>query len=164
MKKNKLIASSAIIVFLLVGFFAIGSSTAEASEAPDFTLSDMEGNEFTLSDFEGKVIILDFWATWCAPCKMEIPGFIDLQDKYADDVVVVGVSVDQGGPEAVVPFAEKMGINYPVVYANGDVVKAYGGIRGIPTTFVIDRDFQIKRKYVGYREHRVFEEDILALQ
>ena len=109
-------------------------------------------------------VIVDFWATWCGPCKMEIHSFIELQDEYRDDVVVLGVSLDQGGPRVVVPFAQKMNINYPIVYGDGSVVQAYGGVRGIPTTFVIDRDFNIQRKYVGYRDHKVFEQDILALK
>lgn len=164
MNKNKIIASTAAVLFVVFGIFMIGTSSVSAQEAPDFTLTDLEGNKVSLSDFKGKVIIVDFWATWCGPCKMEIPSFIKLQDDYQDDVVVLGVSLDQGGPGAVVPFAEKMNINYPIVYGDGSVVQAYGGIRGIPTTFVIDRDFKIQRKYVGYRDHSVFEEDILAFK
>ena len=164
MNKNKIIASAAAVLFVVFGIFMIGTSSVSAQEAPDFTLTDLEGNKVSLSDFKGKVIIVDFWATWCGPCKMEIPSFIKLQDDYQDDVVVLGVSLDQGGPGVVVPFAEKMNINYPIVYGDGSVVQAYGGIRGIPTTFVIDRDFNIQRKYVGYRDHSVFEEDILAFK
>lgn len=164
MKKNKVIASTAVVLFVLVGLFTIGSTSVSASEAPDFTLVDMEGKEVSLSDFKGKIIIVDFWATWCGPCRMEIPSFIQLQNDYKDDVVVVGVSLDQGGPKAVVPFAEKMKINYPVVYGNGQVVQEWGGIRGIPTTFVVDRDFNIQKKYVGYTEHSVFEKDILKFR
>ena len=163
MKKNRIIASAAVIIFVVAGLFTIGTSTVEAQEAPDFTLVDTEGKEVSLSDYKGKVIILNFWATWCGPCKMEIPSFIELQDKYEEDLVILGVSMDQGGPRAVVPFVKKNGINYPIVYGNGQVVQAYGGIRGIPTTFVIDRDFNIQKKYVGYREHSIFENDVITL-
>lgn len=163
MKKNKIIASTAAIIFVIFGIFMIGTTSVSAQEAPDFTLTDIEGKQITLSDYKGKVILLDFWATWCGPCKMEIPSFIQLQNDYKDDIVVLGVSLDQGGPSAVVPFAEKMNINYPIVYGNGTVVQAYGGVRGIPTTFVIDQDFNIHRKYVGYQDHQVFENDILEL-
>ena len=164
MKKKKIIASTAAIALVLFGLVTIGTTSVSAQEAPDFTLTDLNGDEFSLSDHKGKVIILDFWATWCGPCRMEIPGFVELQDKYGDDVVVVGVSLDKGGPKAVVPFAKEYEINYPVVYGDGTVVQAYGGIRGIPTTFIIDRNFNIQRKYVGYKPHSVFESDILAFK
>ena len=163
MKKNRIIASAAVIIFVVVGLFTIGTSSVEAQEAPDFTLTDTEGEKVSLSDYKGKVIILNFWATWCGPCKMEIPSFIELQEKYRDDLVILGVSLDRNGPQVVVPFVKKNEINYPIVYGNGQVVQAYGGVRGIPTTFVIDRDFNIQRKYVGYREHSVFENDVVAL-
>ncbi len=164
MKRNKIIASLAAVIFVIVGVFTIGTTSVSAQEAPDFTLKDIDGNDVSLSDYKGKVILVDFWATWCGPCKMEIPSFIQLQNDYADDVVILGISLDQGGPKVVVPFVEKMDINYPVVYGNGTVVKAYGGVRGIPTTFVIDRDFNIQRKYVGYTDHKVFENDILTFK
>lgn len=164
MKKNKIIASAAAVIFVVFGVFMIGTTSVSAQEAPDFTLTDLTGQKVSLSDYKGKVILLDFWATWCGPCKMEIPSFIQLQEQYGDDVVVVGVSLDQGGPRVVEPFAKKNGINYPIVYGDGSVVQAYGGIRGIPTTFVIDRDFNIQRKYVGYTDHKVFENDIIAFK
>ncbi|NQV50654.1 MAG: TlpA family protein disulfide reductase [Candidatus Marinimicrobia bacterium] len=164
MKKNKIIASSAAILFVIFGLLMIGTTSVEAQEAPNFTLTDLNGQKVSLSDFKGKVIIVDFWATWCGPCKMEIPSFIKLQEDYKDDVVILGISLDQSGPKAVVPFAKKMNINYPIVYGDGSVVQAYGGVRGIPTTFVIDRDFNIQRKYVGYTDHKVFEKDILAFK
>ena len=164
MKKNKIIASSAAILFVIFGLLMIGTTSVEAQEAPNFTLTDLNGQEVSLSDFKGKVIIVDFWATWCGPCKMEIPSFIQLQEDYKDDVVILGISLDQGGPKTVVPFAKKMNINYPIVYGDGSVVQADGGVRGIPTTFVIDRDFNIQRKYVGYTDHKVFEKDILAFK
>jgi len=164
MKKNRLIASSVAVLFVAFGIFMIGTTSVSAQTAPDFTLTDINGKEVSLSDYKGKVILLDFWATWCGPCRMEIPSFIQLQDEYKDDVVVLGISLDQGGPKDVVPFAKKMNINYPVVYGDGNVVQAYGGVRSIPTTFVIDRDFNIQRKYVGYTDHQVFEKDILAFK
>lgn len=164
MKRNKWIASTAAAVFVALGIFMIGTTSVSAQRAPDFTLTDLDGKKVTMSDYEGKIIILDFWATWCGPCKMEIPSFIQLQEDYKDDVVILGVSLDQGGPRTVVPFARQMKINYPVVFGDGQVVQDYGGIRSIPTTFVIDRDFTIQRKYVGYQGHSVFEKDILTFK
>jgi len=164
MKKNKIIASAAALMVVVFAVFMVGTSTVSAQAAPDFTLIDMEGKEVSLSDYKGKVILLDFWATWCGPCRKEIPSFIKLQNDYKEDVVVLGISLDQNGPKAVIPFAKKMGINYPVVYGNGQVVQAYGGVRSIPTTFVIDKEFNIQRKYVGLTDHSVFEKDILAFK
>lgn len=164
MKKNRIITGTAVFILLIAGILTIGVSPALAKEAPNFTLTDTNGEEVSLSDYKGKVIILDFWATWCGPCRMEIPSFIKLQDDYNEDVVILGVSLDRGGPSVVEPFAEKNGINYPIVYGNSSVVQAYGGIKGIPTTFVIDREFNIQRKYVGYTKHDVFEKDIVAFK
>lgn len=163
MNRNRIIASSAVIIFFVAGLFTVGTSSVEAQTAPDFTLTDINGDPVSLSDHSGKVIVLNFWATWCGPCKMEIPDFIDLQNKYENDLVIIGVSLDQNGPSAVVPFVEKYGINYPIVYGNGQVVQDYGGVRGIPTTFIIDQELNIQRKYVGYRARSIFENDILSL-
>ncbi len=163
MKRNKFIFIA--IAIMIIGFGAVlyGTSGSDSQKAPDFTLKDLSGKNVSLSDYKGKVIVLDFWATWCGPCRMEIPSFIELQNTYKDDIVIVGVSLDQGGPAAVEPFAEKNGINYPILYGNGNVTNAYGGIRGIPTTFIIDQNFKIQRKYVGYQAHSVFENDIRKL-
>ena len=100
-------------------------------DAPDFTLPLVsEDGEFTLSSLKGNVIILDFWATWCPPCKMEIPGFVELQDKYKEQgLEIVGVTLDREGPSVIIPFAEDMGINYTLLLGNGSVTMSYGGIR-----------------------------------
>lgn len=132
--------------------------------APNFELPDVNGKKVRLSDFKGKIIILDFWATWCPPCRAEIPGFIELYNKYKDKgVVVIGISLDEGGVRDVVPFMKEFGINYPILIGNFKVTQDYGGIRGIPTTFVIDRKGNIRAKYVGYRPKEVFERDIIML-
>jgi len=115
-------------------------SPSQGTPAPNFALTSTDGKTVKLSDFRGKVVVLDFWATWCPPCKAEIPDFIKLYSKYKKDgFQMLGISVDQGGLGAVLPFMKEYGINYPIVLADNDVVSAYGGIRGIPTTFVIDK-------------------------
>ncbi len=163
MKKNKYLAA-VISVLAVIGVVAIlGATTGNAQMAPEFKLPDINGKTISLSDFKGKVVIVDFWATWCSPCKMEIPGFVKLQEKYKDDLVVIGISLDQNGPQTVVPFAKDYKINYHIVYGNGETVKNYGGVSGIPTTFVIDRKGKIQRKYVGYRADSVFDRDIQEL-
>ena len=133
-----------------------------ASAAPELSLRDINGNMVQLSDFKGKVIILDFFSTSCPPCRQEIPDFIELQKQYGDKgFVMIGVSLSGLGD--VKPFAEKFGMNYTVLIANSRAAEAYGPIRAIPLTFVIDKDFKIARKYIGYRPKEVFENDIKEL-
>jgi peroxiredoxin len=132
--------------------------------APSFTLQDLNGKTVSLSDFKGKVVVLDFWATWCPPCVKEIPHFIALYEQYKDQgFAMVGISVDREGIGVVSSFAQKHQINYPILMADGQVANAYGGITGIPTTFVIDSAGNIRQKYIGYRDKAVFEADIKAL-
>jgi thiol-disulfide isomerase/thioredoxin len=132
--------------------------------APAWKLKDVEGNPVTSDQFKGKVVVLDFWATWCPPCKAEIPGYIELQKKYAaEGLVFVGVSVDEDGPEVVKKFIKEHGINYPVVMFSEGVVNAYGPIEGYPTTFIIDRDGKIRDKKLGARPTAEFEKEILAV-
>jgi len=135
-----------------------------AKSAPSFTLQDLNGKQVSLSDFKGKVVILDFWATWCPPCVKEIPHFIALYEQYKDQgFAIVGISVDRGGISVVKSFARKYRVNYPILMTDGRVDKAYGGIPSIPTTFVIDSAGNIRQKYVGYRDKAIFEADIKAL-
>ena len=121
----------------------------------------LNGENVSLSDFKGKIVILDFWATWCPPCVTEIPHFIELYEQYKDQgFAMVGVSLDREGVDVVKSFVQKYGINYPILMSDGQVEKAYGGITSIPTTFVIDSANNIRRKYIGYRDKSVFEADI----
>ena len=132
--------------------------------APDFTLSKLGGGEFTLSALKGKVIILDFWATRCPPCRREIPDFIHLYKKYKDKgLEIVGVVLDKDKEASVGPFAKKMGINYTTVFGNREVTNKYKGIRYIPTTFIIDRNGNIAKKHVGFVKKEVFEAEIKEL-
>ena len=133
-------------------------------QAPNFTLKDLEGWEVSLSDYEGKIIFVNFWATWCGPCKREIPGFIELQNKYKDDLVILGISTDRRGTkDRVAPFAKNYNINFPVLFSDGKVEKDYGGIRAIPTTFILDRELDIAQKIRGYRPDTFFEQAIKSL-
>jgi peroxiredoxin len=163
----------ALAVGLIVAALAAcGSPATSVNEghrvgerARDFSLVDAEGNTVRLSDYRGQVVVLDFWATWCPPCRKEIPGFVALQSKYAEQgVVVIGVSLDDGWPK-VRSFMGQYGINYPIVLdARGEVPSLYGGIKGIPTTFVIDRDGIIRTVHEGYGPPQLFTkavEDVL---
>ncbi len=132
--------------------------------APAWKLRDISGKEITSDDFKGKVIVLDFWATWCPPCRGEIPGYVDLYRKYGKDrLAIIGVSVDEGGPKVVEAFAKKFAINYPIVMADDAVQSAYGGLEAIPTTFLIDRNGQIRDKKVGADPTEEYEKKIKAL-
>jgi thiol-disulfide isomerase/thioredoxin len=127
-------------------------------KAPDFTLKDIYNNEVKLSDFRGKVVILDFWATWCPPCRKGIPDLIELQTKYNDDLMIIGISLDQANTiKDVVPFSKNYGINYPVVYGDANVVSKYGGIEAIPTSFIIDKEGNIIDKHVGLIPKQEYE-------
>jgi len=132
--------------------------------APDFVLPSLEGKDLSLSDFEGKVVILDFWATHCPPCREEIPNFVKLYDKYrAQGLVIIGVSLDRGNIEGVKRFCQNKGVNYPVAMGNYEIVEAYGGIRYIPTTFIIGKNKNIVKKFIGYTSIDVFEQEIEKL-
>ena len=128
-------------------------------KAPDFALPSLKGDTVRLSDFQGKVVILDFWATWCNPCRQEIPGFIRIYSDYKDKgVVVIGVALDK--PEKVKRFAEEYGMNYPVVIGDREVARKYGGIMGIPTTFILDKEHRIRKKVVGWRPENFFRQEL----
>jgi thiol-disulfide isomerase/thioredoxin len=126
-------------------------SSVDGEKAPDFELSTLDGEIIKLSDYVGKIVLLDFWATWCGPCRMAIPELVELQNEYEDDLVIIGISLDQPYTQQnLEPFIESYGINYPIVLGNIEVVEAYGNIRGIPTSFVINREGEIVNKFTGY--------------
>jgi peroxiredoxin len=137
---------------------------AQAKPAPSWELKNIDGKAVHSADFKGKVVILDFWATWCPPCRAEISGFIALQKKYeAQGLMVVGVSVDQDGTDSVKAFVQKQGVNYPVVLADSKIVTAFGGIESIPTTFIIDRTGRIVRQHLGFSSKDEFEGEVKPL-
>ena len=130
----------------------------------DFTIKDLDGKEVSLTSFKGKVILLNFWATWCGPCKAEIPGFVELQNAYKNDLVVVGYSVDDK-PDQARAFANEYKMNYPILLGDGreDVQDSYGPIWGIPASFIISRDGKVCKKHLGIAPKAVFEKEIKAL-
>lgn len=144
---------------------AVGCSVPPRAADLDFTLADMNGNEVTLSDYAGDVILLDFWATWCGPCRIEIPGFVEMVEEYGErGFVALGISVDDP-PDALRPYAEELGMNYPVLVGDGrdDVKGAYGPLIGFPTSFIISRDGTICHKHVGYQPKASFVSEVEAL-
>jgi cytochrome c biogenesis protein CcmG/thiol:disulfide interchange protein DsbE len=165
-KKHFWIGAAVFTLLVIAGLTACGQrmSGAPSGLAPDFTLKDLDGKPFSFSSTRGKVVILDFWATWCPPCTAEIPHFVELYKEYRErGLEIVGVALDRGGASTVKPFAERNGMNYTVVIGDQRITADYGGIRGIPTTFVVDRQGRIAQKFVGYREKEVFEEAIKSL-
>jgi cytochrome c biogenesis protein CcmG/thiol:disulfide interchange protein DsbE len=136
----------------------------ELKAAPDFSLPGPDGKMVRLSDFKGKVVLLDFWATWCGPCKIEIPWFIELQRQYKDKgFTVIGVSMDEGGWSEIRPFVEEMKMNYPVLLGNDDITGPFGGIEILPTTFVIDKQGRIVETHQGLVSKDEFESAIKRL-
>jgi len=141
-----------------------GACLADAKPAKDFTLPALDGKPLSLSAYKGKVVLLNFWATWCGPCKAEIPGFVELQQQYKNDLVVIGLSVDDTAEKAR-PFVEQYKVNYPIVLGLGrdDIQDAYGPIYGIPASFLISRDGKVCKRHLGIAPKAQFEREIKAL-
>ena len=143
------------------------SCMADAKPANwDFKLKDIDGKEVSLASFRdpNKVVLLNFWATWCGPCKAEIPGFVELQEKYRDKLTIIGYSVDDTA-ELAKKYAAEYKMNYPILLGEGreDVQDAYGPIWGIPASFIISKDGKVCRKHMGIAPEAVFEKEVAAL-
>jgi len=131
--------------------------------APDFKLTSLDGKPITLAGSKGKVTLLNFWATWCGPCRAEIPDLVDLQNKYKERLQILGLVVDDEDQDAIKEFAEKFGINYPVAIAGDDVRVQYGGIGALPTSFVLNAEGRIVQKHEGLRDPLLYETEIRSL-
>lgn len=142
----------------------LAAPVAPAQEkAPNFTLKTADGKDLELARLQGKVVVLNFWATWCGPCRKEIPGFLDVYNKYkAKGLEIVGISLDREGWSVVKPYIAKAKITYPVVVGDGDLAEAYGGIEAIPTTFIVDRKGKIIKRHVGYMSKEDFDRFVSA--
>lgn len=151
----------------LLGFaiiFVAAFSSSSLERAPEFLLENLDGQKVHSSNFKGKIVLLNFWATWCPPCIEEIPSLKSLHRAYqSEGVEVVGINLDEGSSARVKSFVAKIGIPYPILIGNDEVTRAFGGIRGIPTTFLIDRQGRVVKKFMGGRSKRTFEEAIQQL-
>jgi len=166
-------AATALFILVLVGCSTsahVGDApealkpAGERRMAPDFALKDADGRTVRLSDYRGKVVLLDFWATWCGPCKIEIPWFMQMEKEYKDrGFAVLGVAMDEDGWEAVKPFLAEMRVNYRTVLGTDMVAQQFGGVDALPTTFVIDREGRIASTHVGLASKSDYENDIQAL-
>ena len=160
---------------LLIGAFAITyswepSSSAsikppkERKAAPDFALPDASGATVRLSAYKGKVVLLNFWATWCGPCKVEIPWFVEFEKMYQDrGLAVVGVSMDEDGWQAVKPYVAKNNIRYRILLGDEPVAKLYDGLESLPVTVLIDRKGNIAAQHLGLIGRRAYEDEIRDL-
>jgi peroxiredoxin len=132
--------------------------------ASDFTLTDARGATAKLSDYKGRVVLLNFWATWCGPCKIEIPWFIEFEKIYKDrGFAVLGISMDDDGWKAVKPFIEQKAVNYRVMVGDDNVARLYGGVESLPSTFLIDREGKVASTHVGLATRSDYETEILRL-
>jgi peroxiredoxin len=136
----------------------------EVKPAPEFTLKDLTGNEVNLSDYRGKVVVLNFWATWCPPCRKEIPDFNELQKQYGDrGLQFIGIALDERGAEVVKKWVAQNPVDYPVLIGDQSVRKSYGDMAVIPVTILIDRQGNIRTKYIGLRQKAIVESMIVPL-
>lgn len=176
------IRSSLLLALLLSGVFALvgcggdaGDETATTAEtetpaattdarlAPDFTLTALDGTTLTLADMRGDVVLVDFWATWCGPCKVAMPGLQKLHEEYGTKGLrVLAFSVDQKGEAVVRPFIEQNGYTFPVALADEATRRAYGGIQSIPTTVIIRPDGTVYDLMVGAHPYEAYEKAFLA--
>ena len=147
---------------LLAGALALGlSSCAKEKPVLDFALKDAGGKTVKLSDYRGKVVLLNFWATWCAPCKIEIPWFVEFQQTYKNrDFAVLGVSMDEDGWDSVRPYMAEHKLNYPVVVGGDSIERMFGGVDDLPTTFLVDRNGHIVKKHVGLISKNSWQDEI----
>jgi peroxiredoxin len=169
-------ACVAFVIGLALGCMIYGCSSGRSVKAasvkpdkdrkpaPDFALKDADGKTVHLSDYKGKVVLVDFWATWCGPCRLEIPWLKEFQNKFKDrGFEVLGISMDDDGWAAVKPFASDLGINYRIVIGDDATAQNYGGVDALPTTFVIDREGRIAKIHVGLTSKKEIEDGIQQL-
>lgn len=143
------------------GQTASAGSNMNGQAAPDFTLEALDGKTVHLSDFRGKGVLLNFWATWCEPCKIEMPWFVDLQNKYGPQgLQVLGVAMDDASPADIAEFAKKMGVNYPIVIGKEKVGDDYGGVQYLPSTFYVGRDGKVVNRVFGLVSRSEIEDNI----
>ena len=137
---------------------------AERKAAPSFSLQDADGRTVTLADYKGKVVLLNFWATWCGPCKIEIPWFVEFEQKYKDrGFAVLGVAMDEDGWGVVKPYIAKNKVNYRILMGDDSTAQMYGGVESLPTTFMIDAAGKIASTHIGLVSKSDYENEIVQL-
>ena len=177
MKQNVAILGFAVVVIAAMLFICSNLARKRQAEAnrsgalmagqvvgkaaPDFTLKTLDGKTLKLSDLRGKAVVLNFWATWCPPCKVELPWFVDLQKQYGGQgLQIVGISEDEGGKDKVAAFVKEMGVNYTIAVDDSSVSEKYGDVEDLPTTFYIDRNGKIVEFAMGLVDRSEIEEKL----
>jgi cytochrome c biogenesis protein CcmG/thiol:disulfide interchange protein DsbE len=167
-------ALAAVAILAVVAFIATrhwnrrteplrGGNAVTHPLAPDFSLTDLSGQPLQLSRYRGKVVLLNFWATWCSPCRSEIPRFVDLQNRYdGDGLQIIGISLDDD-PKLVRVFYQQLRMNYPVAIGDAELAERYGGILGLPVSFLIGRNGQIYAKHAGETDISLIEWEVKSL-
>lgn len=165
MKKLALLFFPIVLGFFLCAKAEKGVETDDNfPDAPEFSIMDLRGNEISLSDYMGKVIFLNFWATWCPPCRTEIPGFVEMYDKYKNEgIQIIGISLDMTGVDKVFDFVKEYQINYPVAMLTRKMYSDYEPGRAIPVTIIIDKNGKIRHKHIGYMDKGILERYFLEL-
>jgi thiol-disulfide isomerase/thioredoxin len=131
--------------------------------APNFELDTLDGKKIKLSDLRGKAVLVNFWATWCGPCKIEMPWFVELQNQYGTEgLTIIGIAMDDSPTEEIAKFAKEMGVNYPILRGKEALGEAYGGVMGLPTTFYVGRDGKIVDQGAGLVSRKEIENNIKA--
>ncbi len=134
---------------------------AKSTAAPDFALESLDGKSTKLSDFRGKAVLLNFWATWCEPCKIEMPWFVEMQNQYGPQgLQIIGVAMDDSSKDDIAKFAKGMGVNYPVLIGKESVAEAYGGVPALPESFLIGRDGKIVDRIIGLKGKPEIEDSV----
>lgn len=166
MQLIKLMAASTRLLVITLVFLGLTAITAQAAtKMPPFNLPSVkDGAIVKSSGYQGKAMLINFFATWCPPCRKEIPSLIQLQKDYgAKGFIVIGISTDQGGASLVDKFAQKMEINYPVLMGDAKTPASFGGILGIPTSFLVNREGNVVKRYDGYVDHQTLVNDLNAI-
>ena len=165
-----ILVAMVVTIMLVFGFHmarrssdqpVLAGANMKGTLAPEFTLQSLDGKTIHLADFRGKAVLLNFWATWCEPCKIEMPWFVELQKQYGPEgLQVVGIAMDDASQEDIAKFASNMGVNYPILLGKEAVGDAYGGVQFLPATFYIGRDGKVVDKVFGLKGRGEIEEDI----
>jgi peroxiredoxin len=167
---SKRILIYGIVALCLLGVYFAGrrsaqkpKATASGNLAPDFTVTDIDGRKLSLADYKGKVVLLNFWATWCAPCRTEIPHFVEMQNKFGPDgFQVIGISMDDDA-KPVREFAQQYKLNFPVAVGDDKLAERFGGVLGLPVNFIIDREGRIYTRHLGATDVSVFDQEVKEL-
>lgn len=155
-----------VYLFLGIILFAGCARKSDAARASgdtvDFTFQSIDGKTYKLSDFRGKIVVVNFWATWCPPCRKEMPYFIKLQDEYRNDVQFIGLDVNETA-DKVKAFIQALGVNYIIGFSTPQIESTFGGVTGLPTTFIIDRNGKVVERIIGSRPETWFRRRLKAL-